>query len=135
MLFTVLRNFHILIGITLKGGCVLRFNEHGGDYNQQGFRHHQDYFEPPPFGPPMGGVPMGPPPGISPPIPAWQVGPSGIRNCLYKNTYIWLRNGNSFWFFPTFVGSQVIIGLRWSRRRGWIHHVVNRNDIRSFQCF
>jgi len=136
MLFTVLGNFHILVGITQKGECVLYFNQDREGYNQQEFRGQQDYFEPSPFGrPPMGGVPMGPPPGFSPPIPARQVGTSGIRNCLYRNTYIWLRNGNGFWFFPTFVGRQLVIGLRWSRRRGWIHHVVNRNDIRSFQCF
>ncbi|MBK3496698.1 transporter [Viridibacillus sp. YIM B01967] len=76
------------------------------------------------------------PPGFSPPIPAWQVGPSGLRRCLFRNTYIWLNNGNSFWFFPTFVGRNTIIGFRWSRRRfGWVYHMINPNTVRSFQCF
>lgn len=101
----------------------------------QGFSN--DYFEPPPFGPPPGAglPPMAPPPGFSPPIPAWQVGPGGIRNCLFSNTYVWLRNGRSFWFFPTFVGRQVIVGYRWRRRRGWTYHFLNPNEILSYQCF
>lgn len=92
-----------------------------------------------PPSPPMGGgqqqaAPMAAPPGFSPPIPAWQSGPSGIRGCLYRNTYVWLTNGNSFWFFPTFVGRNTMIGFRW-RGIGWIYSVIELRRIRSFQCF
>jgi hypothetical protein len=89
------------------------------------------------FGPPVGGpsqTPMSTPPAFSPPIPAGQQGPGGMRNCLFRHTYVWLRNGNSFWFLPTFVGRNIIIGYRW-RGFGWIHHVINPNSVRSFQCF
>lgn len=89
----------------------------------------------PPPGPPQGGPqPMGPPPNFSPPIPAWQDGHSGIRRCIYRNTYIWLNNGDSYWFFPTFVGFRSMAGFRW-RGFGWIYHVVDLNRVRSFQCY
>ncbi len=96
----------------------------------------QDYFEPPPFGPPPAGAfPIGPPPGFSPPIPAGQMGPIGIRYCQNRNTYIWLWNGRSFWFYPISVERHAIRGFRWSRRRGWVQDSVNLNDIRYYQCF
>jgi hypothetical protein len=100
------------------------------DYDRQ---YPQGYFGPPVGGPPVG-TPIAPPPAFSPPIPAWQQGPSGMRYCLFRNTYIWLRNGNSFWFFPTFVGRNIINGYRW-RRSGWTFHVINPNNVRSYQCF
>ncbi len=81
-----------------------------------------------------GAQPMSAPPAFTPPIPAWQVGPSGIRSCLFRNTFIWLTNGDNFWFFPTFVGRQSLIGFRW-RGFGWIYHVIDLRRIRSFQCF
>ena len=94
--------------------------------------------QPPGFPPSPGGgqmaQPMGPPPAFSPPIPAWQVNPQNIRGCLYRNTYIWQNNNNSFWFFPIFVSRNSVIGFRW-RRIGWIYDVINVNSIRSFQCF
>ena len=66
-----------------------------GDYND---------FETTPFGPtpfgstPAGQMPMSTPPGFSPPITDWRVGSSGIRSCLFRNTYIWLNSGRSFGF-------------------------------------
>ncbi len=102
------------------------------EWNSDDRQYPGGYYGPPPAG---GGIPpMGPPPAFSPPIPAWQYGPAGMRSCLYRNTYIWLRNGSSFWFFPTFVGRNAIVGFRW-RRLGWIYHVINPNTVRSFQCF
>lgn len=79
-------------------------------------------------------APMLAPPSFSPPLPAWQSGPEGIRRCMNRNTYIWLTNGNSFWFVPTFVGMQSIIGFRW-RGFGWVYHKINARNIRSYQCF
>ncbi|MFE8700897.1 hypothetical protein ACFYKX_09740 [Cytobacillus sp. FJAT-54145] len=93
-----------------------------------------EFIAPPSAGGQSGPTPMGPPPGFSPPIPAWQQGPGGLNGCLFRNTYIWLRNGNSFWFFPTFVGRNTIIGFQW-RGIGWIYNVINPNSVVSFQCF
>ncbi len=104
-------------------------------------RNNQPPFTPPPppFTPPRGetqqpAAPRSAPPSFSPQIPLRQDGPRGIRGCLYRNTFIWLNNGNSFWFFPTFVGRQAVAGFRW-RGFGWTFERINLNRIRSFQCF
>lgn len=95
-----------------------------------------------PGGPPQPGgntpMPMGPPPAFTPQMQLTatqtQQGSSGIRRCIYRNTFIWQRNGSSFWFFPTFVTSNIILGFRWGRF-GWVYSTVNRNSILTFQCF
>ena len=84
-------------------------------------------------------MPMGPPPSFTPQMTQLtasqsQQGSSGIRRCIYRNTFIWQRNGNSFWFFPTFVTGNIILGFRWGRF-GWVFSSVNRNSILTFQCF
>ena len=101
---------------------------------------------PPPFGGPGQGpgqgpgpgapsqMPGGPPPNFSPMMSASQAGSNGINRCLFRNTFIWLRNGESFWFFPTFVSRDVISGFRWGRF-GWTFRRVNRDSILTFQCF
>ncbi|MBD8033226.1 MULTISPECIES: hypothetical protein [Solibacillus] len=94
-----------------------------------------------PGGPQPGGntpMPMGPPPAFTPQMQLSssqsQQGSSGIRRCIYRNTFIWQRNGNTFWFFPTFVTSNIILGFRWGRF-GWVYSTVNRGSILTFQCF
>lgn len=98
----------------------------------------QPPFMPPPFASPEEGgqlpAPRSAPPAFSPRIPARQDGARGIRSCLYRNTFIWLNNGNSFWFYPTFVGRQAVAGFRW-RGFGWTFQRINLERIRSFQCF
>jgi hypothetical protein len=74
------------------------------------------------------------PPSFSPPIPAWQTGPQGIRRCMNRNTYVWLTNGRSFWFFPTFVSRSSLVGFRFSML-GWTRSFIDLRRIRSFQCF
>ncbi len=95
---------------------------------------------PPPFAPPTeeGGPPPAPPrsapPSFSPQISPRPGGARGIRNCLFRNTFIWLTNGNSFWFFPTFVGRRAVSGFRW-RGFAWTFQRIDLDRIRSFQCF
>ena len=94
----------------------------------------------PPWGappsPPYGGgqQPMGAPPSFAPNRPSWQQGSRGIRRCVYRFTYIWLNNGNSFWFYPTFVGYGSVAGFQW-RRNKWEYRTINLNRIFSFQCY
>jgi hypothetical protein len=94
-----------------------------------------------PGGFPGGGgqqAPTSPPPSFIPQqsqASAFAVDPGGIRFCLFRNTYIWLINGNSFWYYPIFVGRTSIAGWRWSRRRGWVFFGVNLRSIASFTCF
>ncbi|MDF2540492.1 MAG: hypothetical protein K0S47_210 [Herbinix sp.] len=79
-------------------------------------------------------APMSAPPSFSPPSPMWHSGPQGIGRCINRNTYIWLMNGNSFWFFPVFVGRQAVVGFRW-RGFGWSYQRINFRNILSYRCF
>nr|WP_263325264.1 hypothetical protein [Neobacillus sp. Marseille-Q6967] len=93
---------------------------------------------PPPFGGggQQGGPPSSPPPAMVPPETAssFAVDPGGIRRCLYRFTYVRLNNGNSFWYYPTFVGRTSVAGYRWRRFR-WVYFGIDLNRIRSFSCF
>ena len=60
--------------------------------------------------------------------------PGQFRGCLFRFTYIWLNNGNNFWFFPTFVSGQFIQGWRWRRNR-WEFDRINIRRILFFRCF
>lgn len=97
---------------------------------------------PPPFGGGGGGgdqygPPSGPPPSYIPQqsysASPYGVDPGAIRRCRFRYTYIWLRNGNSFWFYPTYVGRDSIAGYRWRNRR-WVYYGTDLDRIRSFQC-
>lgn len=89
-----------------------------------------------PGGGQQAGAPNTPPPGFTPEQPQFQtkaVDPGGIRGCLFRFTYIWLRR-DSFWFFPTFVGRNSIAGFRWSGFR-WVYFGIDLDRIESFQCY
>lgn len=93
----------------------------------------------PPGGFPGGGqagVPNTPPPPFIPEQPQFQtyaVDPGGIRGCMYRFTYVWLRR-DAFWFFPTYVGRDSIAGFRW-QRNSWVYYGVDLDRIESFQCY
>lgn len=106
----------------------------------------------PPFGggpqtgrPPGGQLtpPSAPPPSFTPQITTLQGtaefsrrgGGRGIGRCLFRNTFIWMTNGNSFWFYPMFAFGNSIVGFRWRGNRGWVYDVLNRNRIAFFQCY
>ncbi|WP_100012329.1 hypothetical protein [Lentibacillus sediminis] len=92
--------------------------------------------QPPGGGQTGGGPPTAPPPAFTPQQPQFQtfaVDPGAIRGCLFRFTYIWLR-GDSFWFFPTFVGRNSIAGFRWRGFR-WVYFGVDLNRVESFQCY
>lgn len=110
----------------------------GGPFPPGGFPPQSGGGFSPPFGPPFGGQnqPSGPPPSFVPVFPSAQAYASGsMSRCLFRNTYVWLRNGNSFWFYPISVTRNTIIGFRWSSRRGWLFRSINRNNILTFTCF
>lgn len=89
----------------------------------------------PPFGPPGQNQPPGPPPGFVPSFPTAQAYAGGMNRCLFRNTYVWLRNGRSFWFYPISMTRDTIIGFRWSNRRGWVFSSIRRSNILTFTCF
>ncbi|MBD2871540.1 collagen-like protein [Paenibacillus arenilitoris] len=92
---------------------------------------------PTPSGPPGVQAPTAPPPQFVPPRPqftAFAVDPGAIRRCLFRNTYIWLTNGNQFWFFPIFLGRNSIAGFQWNGFF-WMYAGYDLNRIESFTCF
>ncbi|WP_420488672.1 transporter [Paenibacillus arenosi] len=95
---------------------------------------------PPPPGPGQGPqgpgqqVPAAPPPPFVPQMSPLAIDPGAISRCLFRNTYVWLRNGDSFWFFPTFVGRTSVSGFRFFRGR-WMFFGVDLRQIVSFTCF
>lgn len=104
------------------------------------------------FGPPQGGPyqgntpssqqqPPGPPPSFTPQSHVQQGGmnvkavdPGAIQGCLYRWTYIWLRDNQQFWFYLIFVGGRSVAGFRWYGRR-WRYYGIDVNRIVQFQCY
>ena len=116
-------------------------------------RGRQPGTPPPEMTPPgMEGAPRTAPPGFIPELPRMegrQMGaPSGFgpqnqygrgrfrdfRGCLYRFTYIWLDNGNNFWFYPIFVRGLQLEGFRW-RRNGWVYDRINIRKIIFHICY
>jgi hypothetical protein len=106
----------------------------------------------PPQGPPPGspgfppsfpgqgaeaGAPTTPPPSFVPAqtqqFGAFAVDPGSIRRCLFRFTYVWLRNFQQFWFYPIFVGRTSISGYRWTGNR-WVFFGISLRQIESFTC-
>ena len=87
------------------------------------------------FNPHSGSAPRFAPPAYVPQMaPGLRaVDPGAISRCLYSNTYVWLRNRQEFWFFPTFVGRKSIAGYRWMHRN-WVYMGFSLNMIDSFFC-
>nr|WP_232214213.1 transporter [Bacillus sp. SG-1] len=92
-------------------------------------------------------APTGPPPSFTPSQSSAQtlttssqgtttfaVDPGAIQGCLYRYTYIWMRGGQQFWFYPVFVGRRSISGFRWTGFT-WVYFGTDLRRIRSFQCF
>lgn len=96
----------------------------------------------PPFSSPgqsqAGGPPTSPPPSFVPAqtqqIEAFAVDPGGIRGCLFRFTYVWLRGFQQFWFFPIFVGRNSVAGWRWTGFN-WVYFGISLQQIQSFTCF
>lgn len=122
----------------------------GGQMPPGGGRPNQPGPMPPPWGGspnrpggqpsfPGGGSspsPMGPPPSFTPAAPMAQSysGGMNMNRCLFRNTYVWIRNGRSFWFFPTAVTRNMVFGFRWSNRNGWVPRSIQQENIMTFTC-
>lgn len=87
--------------------------------------------------------PPSPPPNFTPELRTFQTttdirrrgGGRGIGRCFFRNTFVWLTNGTSFWFYPMFAFGNTIVGFRWRGNRGWVYDSINRNRIEFFQCY
>ncbi|MFJ9383643.1 collagen-like protein [Peribacillus sp. NPDC101481] len=89
-------------------------------------------------GPPPGSqAPTAPPPAFIPhqqSASTFAVDPGAISFCLFRNTFIWLNNGASFWYYPIFVGPRSVAGFRWNGRF-WTFFGIDTRQINSFSCF
>lgn len=70
-----------------------------------------------------------PPPSFIPPKPAV----SYIVDCVYQYTYVWLRTGQSFWFYPTYVDAEGVAGFRWSGSY-WYFYGIDPRFIDAVSC-
>jgi len=80
-----------------------------------------------------GQAPTSPPPSYVPQMSPYAVDPRTITRCLDRFTFLWLKNGDDFWFYPSFVGRTVVLGYRFFGGR-WNHYTVELKDINSFTC-
>lgn len=80
------------------------------------------------------GPPTAPPPSFTPEQAPYRVDPGSIRRCRRKYTYIWLRDGRSFWFYPVYIGRTSISGYRWTGF-WWVYYGTNLRRIESFICY
>lgn len=78
---------------------------------------------------PMRQPPQSPPPAFIPPKPAV----SYIVDCVYQYTYIWLRSGENFWFYPTSVDMDGVSGYRWSGSY-WYFYGIDPRFIDAVSC-
>ena len=61
------------------------------------------------------------------------VDPGAIRPCKNRHVYLWLRNGMSFWCYPTYVGKHSLSGYKWNGRR-WVYFGIDLKEISYFHC-
>ncbi|WP_152395092.1 transporter [Paenibacillus guangzhouensis] len=92
-------------------------------------------------GPSGAQAPSSPPPQFVPAKPlsqaqagAFAVDPGAIRRCMFRYTYVWLTNGDQFWFYPIFVGRDSVAGFRWNGFF-WMYFGIDLRRIDSFTCF
>jgi hypothetical protein len=74
--------------------------------------------------------PQSPPPPYVPPKPF----PSHyVVDCLYNYTYVWLFNGEGFWFYPTYLQYGEVAGYRWNGRN-WTFYGFDERFIETVAC-
>ena len=66
-------------------------------------------------------------------MPPFAQNPWGLQHCMYHFTYMWLRNGDNFWFFLTTVSESRASGFRFFGGR-WNPYSIALRDIVFFNC-
>lgn len=75
-------------------------------------------------------IPLPPPPQHAPLQPT----STYIIDCINNQTYVWLWNGETFWYYPTRVESTgVVSGYRWDGRF-WRFYPIELRLIRGVSC-
>jgi len=76
------------------------------------------------------GPPDYPPPTIIPPKPS----NSYIIDCLHSYTYVWLKNGRHFWFYPTRLEYGEVSGYIWAGTY-WTFYGFDPEFIDEVACY
>lgn len=81
------------------------------------------------------GTAFAPPPDFTPikTPELYKTEPFQIRSCKGKYTYIWLKNGRSFWVYITNAGRNTVSGYKW-KTFGWTLFGVSLKNLESFYC-
>jgi hypothetical protein len=79
--------------------------------------------------------PQNPPPNYIPKMPTLvnSIEYSVISPCIHKYTYLWLKNGESFWAYIVYAGKKAVAGWRYTKGR-WIHFGLHLSRIKNFTC-
>lgn len=79
--------------------------------------------------------PVNPPPSTisEPSLSAYNVDPGALRGCMYRDTYIRLKNRQAFWFHPTYIDKESTSGFKWTGKV-WIPWGTDLDRILTFQC-
>ncbi|ADK15782.1 MULTISPECIES: hypothetical protein [Clostridium] len=86
------------------------------------------------------GPPKTPPPNFIPQLSdvpeasLMAVDSGAIAPCVYRFSYIWLKNGQSFWAYLVYVGKTSTSGWRYRKGR-WEYFGVDLKEIKSFTCY
>ncbi|SHJ81909.1 hypothetical protein SAMN05444401_3972 [Clostridium amylolyticum] len=86
------------------------------------------------------GPPKAPPPSFTPQLSdvpeasLLAVDPGAISPCVNRFSYIWLKNGQSFWAYLVYVGRTSASGWRYQGGR-WIYFGIDLKEIKSFTCY
>ncbi len=83
----------------------------------------------PPFAPPVGSKPSFRPPFGTP----WPSGMQRFRRCFNRMSLVTLHNRSRFWFYPTDIRRQRLIGFRWRRNR-WEPYSIDVARIANISC-
>lgn len=84
-------------------------------------------------------APTSPPPNYTPklanvPTPNLSTVEFGIINpCIFKYTYLWLKNGDEFWSYLVYISRTAIAGWRYQGGR-WVYFTLDLSDLRNFTC-
>lgn len=79
--------------------------------------------------------PQNPPPNYIPKLPTSvsSIESSVIYPCIHKYTYLWLKNGESFWAYIIYVGKRAVFGWRYKGGR-WVQFHSHLRRIKNFTC-
>lgn len=64
---------------------------------------------------------------------AFMVDPVVVQYCLNNYTYVWLKDGSEFWYYPFTLGQNSIGGYLWDGTR-WIYYGLDLNKIDTVSC-